>query len=312
MALIYTTTLTVYFHFLKKQEAILEDLDQLEVSPGEGNPSVRVLLDKPEKGFKKAFSKATSGQRGSPSKPHLDSCTACTDKNHAGRLFACKVFREMDLQRRKAHQKTHGVCHRCLCFHPKDGRCNPKFLCSKTDCHKEEPHYYPLCPKSIAQVKDAGSKDQATRKMERKGLGLTSKQEELLAKVTPELRAEFREAFSNKASTTICTARDGPKEYPVVMMLLEVTTNSGQLIGTLIDLASDTNYITNNAAQCLGLIGESIKLIVHGIGGMTKTVTTKRYLVRGATKSEDHQGDSNGTQTALLWPGECCGDKAAC
>ena len=86
--------------------------------------------------------------------------------------------------------------------------------------------------------------------------GQDSQQEELLAKVTLELRA-FRKAFSNKASTTICTAGGGLKDYPVVMMLLGVTTNSGQLIGTLIDLASDTNYITNNAAQRLGLIGES-------------------------------------------------------
>ncbi|KAL1006955.1 hypothetical protein UPYG_G00079630 [Umbra pygmaea] len=69
------------------------------------------------------------------------------------------------------------------------------------------------------------------------------------------------------------------------MMLLEVTTNSGQLIGTLIDLASDTNYITNNAAQRLGLIGERIKLIVHGIGGMRTTVLTKRYSLRLRVKT---------------------------
>ncbi|XP_076129224.1 uncharacterized protein LOC143110221 [Alosa pseudoharengus] len=272
--------------FLKKQEVILEELDQLEASPREGSSSVKGPADKPERGVKKAFSKATLGQRESPqSKPRLGSCTACADETHAGRLFACKVFREMDLQRRKAHLKTHGICNRCMCFHLKDGRCNPKFLCSKMDCRKDEPHHYLLCPKSIAQEKDAGHEVQGTKRMERKGLGLTSKQEELLAKVTPELRAEFRKAFSNKASTTICTAGGGLKEYPVILMLLEVTTNSGQLIGTLIDLASDTNYITNNAAQRLGLIGESIKLIVHGIGGMTTTVTTKRYSLRLRVKT---------------------------
>ncbi|XP_077949972.1 uncharacterized protein LOC144389412 [Gasterosteus aculeatus] len=272
--------------FLKKQEAILEELDQLEPNPREGSSSVKGPADKPERGVKKAFSKATSGQRAlSQLKPRLDSCTACADETHAGRLFACKVFREMDLQKRKAHLKTHGICNRCLCFHWKDGRCNPKFLCSKMDCRKEEPHHYLLCPKCIAQEKDAGHEEQGTRRMERKSLGLTSKQEELLAKVTPELRAEFRKAFSNKASTIICTAGGGLKEFPVIMMLLEVTTNSGQLIGTLIDLASDTNYITNNAAQRLGLIGESIKLIVHGIGGMTTTVTTKRYSLRLRVKT---------------------------
>ena len=271
--------------FLKKQEAILEELDLLEASPGEGSSSLKGPADKPERGVKKAFSKATSGQRGSQLKPRSGSCTACADETHAGRLFACKAFREMDLQRSKAHLKTHGICNRCLCFHLKDGRCNPKFLCSKMDCRKEESHHYLLCPKSIAQDKYTGSEEQGTKRVERKGLGLTSQQEELLAKVTPDLRAELRKAFSNKASTTICTAGGRLNEYPVVMMLLEVTTNSGQMIGTLIDLASDTNYITNNAAQRLGLIGESIKLIVHGIGGMTTTVTTKRYSLRLRVKT---------------------------
>lgn len=74
--------------FLKKQEVILEELDHLEVSPGEGNSSVKGSTDKLEKGAKKAFSKATLGQRGSPSKPCL--CTACADETHGGRLFACK------------------------------------------------------------------------------------------------------------------------------------------------------------------------------------------------------------------------------
>ncbi|XP_065152486.1 uncharacterized protein [Paramisgurnus dabryanus] len=265
-------------HFLKKQEAILEELDQLETSYRDGSSSGKGPADKLERGVKKAFSKVTSGQRQSQSKPRLGSCTACADETHVGRLFACKAFREMDLERRKAHLKIHGICNRCLCYHVKDGHCNPKFLCRKMDCRKEEPHHYLLCPKSITQ--DTGNEVQGIKRVERKGLGLTSKQEELLAKVTPELRAEFRKAFSNKSSTTICTAGGGLKEYPVIMMLLEVTTNSGQLIGTLIDLASDTNYITNNAAQRLGLIGESIKLIVHGIGGMRKTVTTKRYSLR--------------------------------
>ncbi|XP_069387954.1 uncharacterized protein [Paralichthys olivaceus] len=62
--------------------------------------------------------------------------------------------------------------------------------------------------------------------------------------------------------------------------LLEVTTNSGQLVGTLIDLASDTNYISTEAAERLKLNGENIKMIVQGVGGMEKTVATKRYTSR--------------------------------
>lgn len=49
----------------------------------------------------------------------------------------------------------------------------------------------------------------------------------------------------------------GLKELPVIMMLMEVTTNAGQKIGTLINLASDTNYITHEAADRLKLRGEN-------------------------------------------------------
>lgn len=60
------------------------------------------------------------------------------------------------------------------------------------------------------------------------------------------------------------------------MMLKEVMTNAGQTIGTLIDLASDTNYITHKAADRLGLSGEEINLVVHGVGKMAIRVRTKR------------------------------------
>lgn len=87
-------------------------------------------------------------------------------------------------------------------------------------------------------------------------------------------------------SSTVCTVEeDKLKEHPVVMMLLKVTTNSGCPIGTLTDLASDMNYITNKAADRLGLRDENIKLVVHGIGGMRKTVATKKYSLRLKVKT---------------------------
>lgn len=64
------------------------------------------------------------------------------------------------------------------------------------------------------------------------------------------------------------------------MMILEVTANAGQKIGTLIDLASDTNYITHDAADELNLRSEDATLIVHGVGGMQVTVKMKRYLLK--------------------------------
>ena len=72
----------------------------------------------------------------------------------------------------------------------------------------------------------------------------------------------------------------GLQEFPVVMMLLEVTANASQKIGTLIDLASDTNYITHKAASKLNLRSGEITLVVHVVGGMQVHVETKRYLLK--------------------------------
>lgn len=71
--------------------------------------------------------------------------------------------------------------------------------------------------------------------------------------------------------------KSGLKELPVIMMLLNVTANAGQKIGTLIDLASDTNYITHKVARMLNLNSEEITLVVHGVGGMKVEIGTKQY-----------------------------------
>lgn len=259
--------------YLKRQEDILEELDQLQIQPGPVN--------KPEKlREKKAFTRATLGNtQNSPP----NSCIVCGDDVHAGKLFACKVFKRLNLSSKKTHLKKAGACFKCLRHHGEDGGCNLKFLCSKDDCRRgaSSDHNYLLCPKPPIKQREKTNRMQSDPREERRGLGLTDKQEELLAKLSPELKAEFKEAFSNKASTTLCGSSSNKlKEYPVIMMLLEVTTNSGQLIGALIDLASDTNYISTEAAERLKLNGESIKMIVQGVGGMEKTVSTKRYTLR--------------------------------
>lgn len=73
--------------------------------------------------------------------------------------------------------------------------------------------------------------------------------------------------------------KHGLSELPVILMLMQVTANAGQKIGTLIDLASDTNYITHRAANRLGLRSEEVTLIMYGVGGMTMRVGTKRCLL---------------------------------
>ncbi|XP_048872855.1 uncharacterized protein LOC125744737 [Brienomyrus brachyistius] len=61
-----------------------------------------------------------------------------------------------------------------------------------------------------------------------------------------------KETFSLPFPEKGLLAENDLKEFPVIMMILEVTANAGQKIGTLIDLASDTNYITHEAAAAAG------------------------------------------------------------
>lgn len=69
-------------------------------------------------------------------------------------------------------------------------------------------------------------------------------------------------------------AESSLEEFPVIMMILEVTANAEQKIRTSIDLASDTNYITHEAVGELDLRSEDVTFIVHGVGGMQVTVKT--------------------------------------
>lgn len=69
-------------------------------------------------------------------------------------------------------------------------------------------------------------------------------------------------------------------DFPVIMMLLEVSADADQKIGILIDLASATNYITYKAANGLRLCSEKVTLIVHGAGGMSLKVSNVRYLLK--------------------------------
>jgi hypothetical protein len=124
---------------------------------------------------------------------------------------------------------------------------------------------------------------------------LTAEQEELLAELSPELAERCRNAFTNKAATVTCTGKtqvgllkeSGVQELPVIMMLMEVTANAGQRVGTLVDLASDTNYITHKAAERLRLRSEDVTLIVHGVAGMAIKVKTKGYRLRVRIKTDE-------------------------
>lgn len=84
---------------------------------------------------------------------------------------------------------------------------------------------------------------------------LTEEQGQILSELFPEMADRCRKAFANTNKTTVTLdasghsellQRNGLAELPVIMMLM-------QKIWTLIDLASDTNYITHKAAERLRL-----------------------------------------------------------
>nr|XP_040024990.1 uncharacterized protein LOC120812847 [Gasterosteus aculeatus aculeatus] len=112
-------------------------------------------------------------------------------------------------------------------FKTKDGKgCSPRYLCPKGDCRQGgvSDHNYLLCPKPLTPKKDSSSKEQSTITSGGKKLGLTNKQGEFLAELTPEQREKYKNAFLNRISSTACAkAGEGLQEHPVVMMLMEVT-----------------------------------------------------------------------------------------
>lgn len=264
-------------NFLKEQESIYEQLEQLRDDEFRRNES-RV---EPRHARTKA-AKSENDQRG---------CVVCGDEKHRKKLFFCKQFKTLRLADKKTAVKKLGACEKCLETHDMMAYCKPTYLCKRQDCGDEhiQEHHYCLCPNAER------NKSKAVQRLSRRGLGekeswrnYTDEQEKFLSKLPPELAKQCRDAFSNTAAKTFNTVKDhsglltesGLQELPVIMMLLEVTANAGQRIGTLIDLASDTNYITHSAAKSLNLRSEDITLVVHGVGGMKIHVETKRYLLK--------------------------------
>lgn len=186
-------------------------------------------------------------------------------------------------------------------YHEDDSKCRDVFLCRRKECKGGAfaDHHYLFCPKEETRYEHEG---RVIPREVKKGNRFTVEQEKFLSELSPEMVEKCIKAFTNRAMRERykegklgLLEENGLQELPVIMMLKEVTTNAGQTIGTLIDLASDTNYITHKAADRLGLSGEEINLVVHGVGKMAIRVRTKRYLLRirvrtsaGSEKAHQH------------------------
>lgn len=273
--------------FLKKEEETLEKLEQLKISE---------KAEKPESRSERYTFTRTTRNVSTES-----GCIECGAEKHRDKNFFCKKFKELKLSEKKSIVKKLGACKKCLGCHEDGDRCSDNYLCRNKDCKKgaSSDHHYFLCPKG--ELKDM-VEGKATSKDLKKGSRLTDEQEEFLAELSPELAERCKRVFTNEVKMINCSEKDkmglligsGLKELPVIMMLMEVTTNAGQKIGTLIDLASDTNYITHEAAERLKLRGEEITLVVHGVGKMAIRVSTKRYLLRIRVKT--HKGTEKAHQ----------------
>lgn len=253
--------------YLKSQKSIYEQLDQLKdiVEPAKEKT----------KFVKYARTKTTK------SSSELVGCIICGDPKHRNKLYFCRKFKVnlKPSEKRDAAQQL-GACKRCLEVH--SGKYCKKFtyLCQNPEC--KDQHHYLLCPVAKSQPTSKPSPVRA------EGKRYTETQEKFLSKLTPKLAQQCQDAFCNVASRAYNSSaaerglleENCLNEYPVILMLLDVTANDGQRIGTLIDLASDTNYITHKAASKLNLRSEDVTLVVYGVGGMKVSVATKRYLLR--------------------------------
>ncbi|XP_034071084.1 uncharacterized protein LOC117545423 [Gymnodraco acuticeps] len=260
--------------FLKEQESIYEQLEELRVEE-----PCRMEAKADPRHARTKSTKMTDDQA---------ACVICGDEKHRRKLYFCRKFRALELTEKKSAVRKLGACRRCLEVHDGSSYCKPGFLCKNQDCRNEHvpDHHFYLCPKarrSQASQNKSGPGSEGNKD----GRRCTEYQEDLLNKLPPELAKQCRDVFSNAASRTLSNRKDqlglleesGLKEPPVLMMLLEVTANAGQKVGTLIDLASDTNYIAHKAAKKLNL-SEEITLVIHGIGGMKVFVETRRYLLK--------------------------------
>ncbi|CAM4471325.1 unnamed protein product [Leuciscus chuanchicus] len=243
--------------FLQGQEAIYEKLDQLR----EEEPKPK---SEPRQARTRTSTQLSNQAQG---------CVVCGDGKHKKRLYFCQKFRTLKLSEKRDAVRKLGACKKCLEIHNEGDYCKSEFLYRRPDCIEQraaEHHYY-LCPRAGTSKGNVIQRSNNNSKVGEK----------------------WRNAFCNTIARTSLVsnqpsllAENGIVEWPVIMMLLEVTANAGQKVGTLIDLASDTNYITHDAADRLNLRSEAITLVVHGVGGMKVQVTTKRYLLKIRVRTE--------------------------
>lgn len=232
--------------FLKNQEEIMEKLEQLGASE---------RSEKPEKRLETNYSLTRSTSQ-------AEGCVICRDGRHGEKLFFCKQFKSLKLGGKLNAVKKLGACRRCLECRDEGNDCQSTYLCRNRNCKKgsSSDHHFLLCRKAVTwdHEMDKSAKDLKKRP------NTLKQQKQFLDELSPEMAVRCKMAFSNATNSPTKKKSTQTKkkvdELPVIMMLLEVTSNAGQKIATLIDLAPDTNYIAHRSAKRLGLASEKKSL----------------------------------------------------
>ncbi|XP_077467834.1 uncharacterized protein LOC144083693 [Stigmatopora argus] len=251
--------------YLKDQEEILERAEQLNTPL---KPERRSVEPRPNEPRRYASTKSSSKW----------GCVVCGEEGHGEKLFFCKAFKNLKPKDKLSAVERLGACKKCLGCHKDERDCSDTYLCRKQSCKKD--HHFFLCQRGNATPRPNAGRHEWTERQQRFMSGLS-----------PEAAEECKRAFTNVSARSLCTDKSAGmghsagEELPVMLMLLEVTANAGQKIGTLIDLASDTNYITHSAAKRLNLRSEKVTLLVHGVGGMVLKERTKKYQLRVRIKT---------------------------
>ena len=85
---------------------------------------------------------------------------------------------------------------------------------------------------------------------------------------------------SNMAKNTLLSSRDGQQKSAACLLHAQyITSIHGFKVGTLLDLGSNSNYVTNKFAQRYNLPGKDVILEIEGIGGKITYVNSKLYTV---------------------------------
>lgn len=172
--------------FLKSQEAIYEQLDQLQ----DEDKSPKVDQDPQQ-------NKTAVQTNSSPPE-----CIICGNVKHGQRLYFCRKFQALKLREKKDAVRKLGACKKCLEIHSENDVCKKEFLCQKPEC-SEDQHHFSLCPRTERPRTFTGVKTRVGAiGGELHPRSYTKAQQEFVKKLPPELAKECRHVFRNPTTRT--------------------------------------------------------------------------------------------------------------